>query len=70
MSLVLPELDGWEVRRVTSLAARKDYACPSCGNVIPAGEQHAVAWPEGEADTRRHFHLHCWRIGATRGRVF
>ncbi len=70
MSLAIPEVDGWVVRRVTTLAARKPYQCPSCGNEIAEGQQHVVAWPEGEEDTRRHFHIHCWKVAANRGRVF
>jgi hypothetical protein len=27
-----------------------------------------VAWPEHLPDDRRHWHLHCWRVAAGRGR--
>lgn len=70
MNLQIPEVEGWVVQRVTSIAAQKPYQCPSCGNAVPEASQHVVAWPDGEEDTRRHFHLHCWRIAANRGRVF
>jgi hypothetical protein len=69
MSLELPELDGYEVRRVPAFRADKAYACPGCGNAIRAGEGHVVAWPEQRTDDRRHWHLHCWRVVARRGRL-
>ena len=63
-----PELDleGYEVRRVDPEAARKDYICPECGNVVPEGESHVVVWPVGDSDLRRHWHRHCWRLEVRR----
>ena len=55
------ELDGYEVQRVDEGRALKDYVCPECGNVVPAGEGHVVVWPQGDPDLRRHWHRHCWR---------
>lgn len=69
MSLEVPELEGYEVRRVPAFRADKEYVCPGCGNTIDRGQGHVVAWPEHDADLRRHWHLHCWRIAARRGRV-
>lgn len=60
------ELDGYEVKRVDAEDARKDYVCPACGNTVPEGEGHVVVWPEGDADLRRHWHKHCWRIEVRR----
>lgn len=60
--------DGWEVHVVPAYRASKAYLCPDCGNEVPAGVGHVVAWPEGFADDRRHWHRHCWRITARRGR--
>lgn len=69
MSLDLPELDGYEVRRVPAFRADKSYLCPGCGNEIAPGTGHVVVWPEHDAELRRHWHLHCWRITARRGRI-
>lgn len=69
MSLQIPDLEGYVARRVPGFQARKEYVCPACGNAIPAGQSHVVAWPERDADLRRHWHLHCWRIAASRGRL-
>lgn len=63
------ELDGYEVRRVDGARAEKDYLCPECGNIVPAGEGHVVVWPEGDADLRRHWHKHCWRHEVRRSRT-
>lgn len=69
MSLHVPDLEGYVVRRVPAFQARKEYVCPACGNPIARGEGHVVAWPEHDAELRRHWHLHCWRIAANRGRL-
>jgi hypothetical protein len=66
----LPHVDGFEVQRVPAYQATKRYVCPDCGNDIPSGQGHVVAWPEGLVDDRRHWHLHCWRVAAARGRVW
>jgi len=65
----LPQLAGFTVRRVPGFQARKAYVCPSCGGGIAQGLGHVVAWPEEQAEERRHWHLHCWRIAAGRGRI-
>jgi hypothetical protein len=65
----LPHLEGYEVQRVPGFQATKRYRCPSCGYDIAAGQGHVVAWPEGVVDDRRHWHLHCWRVAAGRGRA-
>lgn len=65
----LPRLDGYEVSRVPGARASKPYACPGCHQHIAVGEGHVVAWPEDLVDDRRHWHLHCWRIAARRGRT-
>lgn len=59
-------LDGYEVKRVDAARAAKDYVCPECGNLLPAGESHVVVWPEGDSDLRRHWHRHCWRLEVRR----
>jgi hypothetical protein len=66
----LPQVPGFEVRRVPGFRATKDYVCPDCGNAIAAGLGHVVAWPEGVVDDRRHWHLHCWRQAAGRRRAW
>jgi hypothetical protein len=65
----LPAVPGYVVDRVPGYRADKVYVCPGCGATIPAGVGHVVAWPEDLVDLRRHWHLHCWRIAARRGRV-
>ena len=65
----LPQLVGFVVRRVPGFQARKVYVCPSCDGELPPGQGHVVVWPEGLAEQRRHWHLHCWRIASRRGRI-
>lgn len=65
----LPPLPGYEVRFVPGLRAHKAYMCPDCGNPIPPGLGHVVAWRQDLPDTRRHWHRHCWRMAARRGRI-
>lgn len=65
----LPRIAGYEVERVPGYRAGKAYRCPECGAAIAAGTGHVVAWPDGLVDLRRHWHLHCWRIAARRGRA-
>ncbi len=67
-ALDLPELPGYEVTRVPAFRATKSYVCPACANAIAPGVGHVVAWPEGSVAERRHWHLHCWRLAARRGR--
>ncbi len=64
-----PRLAGHQVRRVQPVDAGKDYRCPDCAGVIPAGTGHVVVWPDRRPDLRRHWHHHCWRIACNRGRV-
>ena len=59
-------LPGYEVRVIPGERAGKDYVCPECGNVVPAGEAHVVVWPEYDSDLRRHWHRHCWRLEVRR----
>lgn len=65
----LPQLEGYLVDRVPAFRATKAYVCPGCGSVIVERQGHVVAWPDGLVDLRRHWHTHCWRIAAARGRV-
>lgn len=65
----LPQLAGHTVRRVPGFRAHKAYVCPACDATIAAGQGHVVVWPEEQAEQRRHWHLHCWRIAAGRGRI-
>lgn len=66
--LELPSREGYEVARVPAFRADKGYVCPDCGNDIPPGTGHVVAWPEALVDDRRHWHLHCWRLAVRRDR--
>ena len=51
-------VDGFEVRR--SLNHDKRYRCPYCEGWIQPGTVHIVAFPEGQAEDRRHYHTPCW----------
>ena len=62
-------MEGHVVRLVPGLRASKGYTCPDCGNDIPPGQGHVVAWPEHDPDLRRHWHRHCWRMAVRRGRI-
>lgn len=48
------------VSPVQPYAARKEYLCPGCQNVIPPGTFHLVVVPDDEPDLRRHWHHGCW----------
>jgi hypothetical protein len=52
--------DGWQVRPVPGADARKAYRCPGCDQEILPGMPHVVAWPDGDASERRHWHRVCW----------
>lgn len=67
--LEIPQLHGYEAHFVPGIQAHKEYVCPSCGNLIGTGQGHVVAWAEGETETRRHWHRHCWRMATRRGRI-
>ncbi|RFA22039.1 hypothetical protein [Subtercola boreus] len=62
----------WNVQPLSAGQATKDYVCPGCSLPITAGTAHLVAWRAdgvlGDASdlaARRHWHAHCWRIGAS-----
>ena len=59
----------WFVREIPAHRAEKVYRCPDCGNDIPSGQAHLVAWSaehffgdEAAVRERRHYHSHCWRL--------
>lgn len=57
----------WIVQQVR--AGDKDYVCPGCNQVVPAGASHVVAWREDSligVEGRRHWHAPCWKRGAHR----
>ncbi|SDZ28756.1 hypothetical protein [Herbiconiux ginsengi] len=61
----------WNVQPVSGASAVKEYLCPGCGLVVAPGVAHLVTWRAdgvlGDASdlaARRHWHSHCWRIGA------
>jgi len=62
-------LPGYESHVVPGFRAHKEYLCPACTRSVAAGTGHVVAWPEGFADERRHWHRHCWRLAVRRGHV-
>ncbi|MEX2487755.1 MAG: hypothetical protein WD377_09075 [Nitriliruptoraceae bacterium] len=62
-------LDGYHAHVVPGMRARKIYQCPGCGNPIPVGAGHVVAWPDDQVEERRHWHTHCWRAACRRGRI-
>lgn len=52
----------WIVRPMSGAASQKQYRCPGCQQVIPAGTPHVVVWPELHGvDERRHWHTACWQ---------
>lgn len=54
--------EGWHVVPVTGSAARKQYRCPGCDQVVRIGHGHVVVWSEydAEGEDRRHWHTTCW----------
>lgn len=57
----------WTVRQVRG--GDKDYVCPGCNQIVPAGAGHVVAWREDSVigvEGRRHWHTPCWQRGAHR----
>ncbi len=38
----------WLVRSVPGSSSVKDYRCPGCDQLIPAGTGHLVTWPAGD----------------------
>ena len=69
MSERVEQYDGedYVVRSVTGAAARRPYTCPGCHQQIRPATPHVVAWPEGRADDRRHWHTACWSARDRRG---
>ena len=60
------------VRTIPGSAARKDYRCPGCQQVIGVGVAHVVVWPQDDGPDsgvtrRRHWHGSCWQRRSTRG---
>ncbi len=64
-----PGFEGFVVRFMPAPRATKAYICPECSGHIGPGLGHVVAWPEHDAERRRHWHSHCWRTAVRRGRV-
>ena len=56
--------DGYAVR--TAGVSDRLYRCPGCAQDVVA-VPHVVAWPEGRADERRHWHTPCWAARGRRG---
>lgn len=66
-----PSTDIWDVephtvRFIQPYAARKEYLCPGCNQVIPPGLGHYVVVPDRMPDDRRHWHRGCWDRRAAR----
>lgn len=60
-----PSTDIWDVEALTvrfiqPFAARKEYRCPGCNQMIPPGTGHYVVVPDRMPDDRRHWHRGCW----------
>jgi hypothetical protein len=51
-------MPGHDVRQV---GGEKAYRCPGCDHEIRAGTWHLVVVPQGDTDSRRHWHTECWR---------
>ncbi len=61
----------WNVQPVSGASAVKEYACPGCSVPIAPGTAHLVTWradgvmgDSSDLAARRHWHTHCWTIGA------
>jgi hypothetical protein len=52
------QAEGYRVRQ--SLNRDKRYRCPYCQGWVLPGTVHIVAFPEGRAEDRRHYHTPCW----------
>ncbi|MFV0534593.1 MAG: hypothetical protein ACK5MR_13175 [Cumulibacter sp.] len=59
----------WRVVPVTGSAARKEYRCPGCDQVVRIGQGHVVVWShyDVDGDDRRHWHSPCWGARDRRG---
>ena len=60
----------WVVQRLHG--SDKDYRCPGCDQLIPAGTAHLVAWRSDDllgdgVAGRRHWHPSCWQARSRRG---
>jgi hypothetical protein len=55
-----------EVRRVHPFQALKSYVCPGCQQEIRAGTGHVVVVPQGDPESRRHWHRPCWERRSNR----
>ncbi|WP_336923306.1 SGNH/GDSL hydrolase family protein [Aquipuribacter sp. SD81] len=65
----------WVVRRISGSTSTKPYTCPGCGQPVPPGTPHVVAWPQERpllereaAAARRHWHSPCWGQRSRAGR--
>ena len=52
------QVHGFDVRHV---GGQKEYRCPGCDHVVRQGIWHLVVVPEGDLESRRHWHTECWR---------
>ncbi|ABK52441.1 conserved hypothetical protein [Acidothermus cellulolyticus 11B] len=57
----------WVFRRITGSTSVKTYRCPGCDQEIRPATPHIVAWPEGDVESRRHWHTACWHARGRRG---
>lgn len=62
-----PDGQPWTVRTLSGQSTDKAYRCPGCDHEVAAGTPHAVAWPQGRPDDRRHWHSPCWQARGRRG---
>ena len=69
------EADGsWIVQQVRGNSSGKVYTCPGCGQELPAGTPHTVAWRSAGdfgyntgVGARRHWHTSCFNARSRRG---
>ena len=61
----------WSVRTVRQ--SDKSLVCGGCGQTVPAGTSHVVAWAkdsmfgaQSALEDRRHWHTGCWEARARR----
>lgn len=68
MRTAVQKYDGrWIVQQIVAGRSVKEYRCPECNRMIPAGTAHVVAWLEtppigatSPVEFRHHFHTSCW----------
>jgi len=64
-------IDGarWYESRLAHNRKPAHYTCPLCGQMLPSMMEHALLFPEGDHDKRRHAHTECVLEARRAGRL-